>query len=120
MPDVTTLVDRYIAAWNERDDDARRALVAQTWTEDGSYLDPARSGSGTDGLDAMIAEAQSHFPGHHIELTVPADAHNDVVRFTWTLLADDTAAPVVVGQDFGVIGTDGRFRAVTGFAQAPA
>ncbi len=63
MPDVTTLVDSYIALWNEPDPARRRALVEQTFTADGEYLDPLMRGEGTDGIDAMVAAAQAQFPG---------------------------------------------------------
>ena len=63
MPDVTTLVDTYIALWNEADPARRRALVEQTFTADGEYLDPLMRGEGTDGIDAMVAAAQAQFPG---------------------------------------------------------
>jgi hypothetical protein len=29
---ITSVVDTYIAAWNEGDADRRRALVGETWT----------------------------------------------------------------------------------------
>ena len=53
-------VVKYIAAWNERDAKRRRALVAQTWSEDGSYVGPSRQGIGHD---AIIAIAQERSPG---------------------------------------------------------
>ena len=68
MPDLTSLVDTYLAPWNEPDPERRRALVEQTWTEDGEYLDPLMGGEGADEIDAMIAAAQTQFPGTHFEL----------------------------------------------------
>ena len=40
MTDIATVVDTYIATWNERDPGRRRALVTQTFAEDASYVDP--------------------------------------------------------------------------------
>lgn len=37
---TATLVERYLAAWNETDADARAKAVALLWTEDGTYTDP--------------------------------------------------------------------------------
>ena len=42
MTNVNETVVRYIAAWNERDPKRRRELVAETWAEDGSYVDAHR------------------------------------------------------------------------------
>jgi hypothetical protein len=117
MPAVTTVVDNYIAAWNEPDADRRRALIGETWAEDGSYVDPLMAGEGADQLTAMIGAAQAQFPGHRFELAVAPDAHHDVVRFGWTLVAADSGAAVAAGQDFATLADDGRLRAVTGFLE---
>ena len=119
MTDVATLVDGYIASWNETDPQRRRGLVASAWTDDATYLDPLRSGEGQDGIDAMIAGVQQQFPGHRFELAAGPDAHHDRVRFSWHLVADGGGA-VATGHDFGELAEDGRLRAVTGFLEQPA
>ena len=48
--EVEQVIGHYFAAWNETDPATRRALIARTWTEDGSYLDPLMSGEGHDGI----------------------------------------------------------------------
>lgn len=116
MLDVNTAIDRYIAMWNETDEEQRRTLVAQTLTEDASYLDPMMSGEGTDAIAAMIGAAQQQFPGHRFELVSKPDAHHDCVRFTWSL-ADDGSKPVAIGVDFATIAGDGRLRSVVGFLE---
>lgn len=52
---TTAVVDRYVAAWNATDADHRTQLIAETWAEDGTYLDPVMRGDGHSGIDAMIA-----------------------------------------------------------------
>jgi len=110
---ITTVVDDYLAAWNERDADARRALVERAFAADATYVDPHRSGAGHDGLDAMIAAAQDGLAGHAVQPNGDVDAHNDRVRFSWTLVGPDGA--VAIGRDFAIVGDDGRLRDVTGF-----
>jgi hypothetical protein len=112
---ITSVVDTYIAAWNETDASRRLALVAETFTDDARYLDPLMSGEGVDGIAAMIGAAQSQFPGHRFELSFGPDTHNDVVRFAWTLRGD--GAPVASGVDFATVDADGRLRNVTGFLE---
>jgi hypothetical protein len=116
MTDITAVVERYIAAWNEADPDRRRALVAKAFSEDATYLDPLMEGSGTDGIAAMIGGAQQQFPGHRFELSEGPDAHHDRVRFAWSLVADG-GAPVAAGIDFARTAQDGRLSEVTGFLQ---
>ena len=52
---VNELVVRYIAAWNERDAERRRDLIAKTWTADGTYIDAHRRGIG-QGMHVLDAE----------------------------------------------------------------
>ncbi len=120
MPDVTTLVDDYIASWNETDGTRRRALIAQTWTDDASYVDPLMSGEGQPGIDAMIAGAQASHPGVRFELAGAPDHHHDRVRFTWHLKPQDGEETIAIGIDFGTLAQDGRLRSVTGFLEPAA
>jgi len=120
MSNVNETVERYIAAWNERDPDKRRAIIAKAWTEDASYIDPARSGKGHDGISAMIEGVQAHFPGYSFRLKKGADAHNDCVRFQWEAGGTKDAPLHYVGTDFAIVADDGRLKSVTGFTdEAP-
>ena len=114
MTDHTDLIDRYIAMWNEADAKRRRDLIARTWSEAASYVDPAVQGVGHAGIDAMVAGVQQRFPGHRFRRTGAIEAHNDRVRFGWDL-AHASGEPIVTGTDFGVIAADGRLSAITGF-----
>jgi hypothetical protein len=116
MRDITTVVNDYIAAWNEPDAERRRALAAAVWTEDGTYLDPLMEGAGQDGIAEMIGAAQSQFPGHRFELVFGPDAHHGHARFAWRLVGSD--GPVAAGVDFAAVAEDGRLRAVTGFLES--
>jgi ketosteroid isomerase-like protein len=118
--EIRTVVDDYIAVWNEPDGERRRALIARTFTEDAAYLDPMMSGAGHDGIDAMVAAAQQQFPGHRFVLAGEPDAHHDRARFTWNLVADGGGAPAAIGLDFATLAEDGRLRSVTGFLEAVA
>jgi hypothetical protein len=113
MSNFTDLVDRYIAIWNESDNERRRDLIARTWTEDSTYLDPLMRGEGRGGIDEMIRGVQAQFPGLLFRRTSEVDAHNDRVRFTWELGPEGGAA-LAGGVDFGVV-VDDRLQAVTGF-----
>jgi hypothetical protein len=112
------LVVTYLAAWNERDPQRRRELVAKTWTENGSYIDAHRRGDGIDGIDAMIATAQAQFPGYTLRLVSGIEAQNGYVRFSWAGGGTPEAPLYLGGTDFAVINGDGRFQTVAGFTDA--
>lgn len=115
MTDLAHVVDRYIAIWNESDSGRRHDLIAQTWSEDASYIDPLVIAEGHDAIEATIAGARAQFPGLEFRLLGPVEAHHNVARFTWELGAVDDADALVEGFDVAVCGDDGRLRHVLGF-----
>ena len=123
MADTATLVNRYIAMWNEPDPERRRALVAETITEDATYVDPMMAGKGIEQISAMIGAAQQQYPGHRFALisnpASPTNAHNDRVRFSWALSLN-SGDPIAIGTDFAAVSDDGRMRSVTGFLEPAA
>jgi SnoaL-like domain len=108
------IIQRYIAAWNEKDPGRRRGLVDQVWAADGSYTDPLVDVRGRDEIDAVIAGAQQQFPGMVFRLAGPVDAHHNQARFTWELGPAGGEA-LVVGFDVAVLDGDGHLRSVHGF-----
>jgi hypothetical protein len=80
MDNLTELIDRYIAMWNETDAGRRRALIAQTWTEDARYIDPMLQAEGQASIDAIVCGVHERFPGHRFRRTSEPDAHHDRVR----------------------------------------
>jgi hypothetical protein len=119
MPDTATLVNDYIAMWNETDAERRRALVAQTLTEDATYVDPLMAGTGTEEISAMIGAAQQQYPDHRFALHTGPDGHNDRVRFSWSL-SPNGGDPIAIGTDFATVSDDGRMESVTGFLEPAA
>jgi SnoaL-like domain len=115
MTDVCPVIERYIEIWNERDPARRRALLAETWSEDATYVDPLVVAEGHDAIDATVAAAQAQFPGFIFRLAGPVDAHHQLARFTWELAPGADADAIVVGFDVAVLAEDGRLQAVHGF-----
>jgi len=118
MSNVTELVDRYFAVWNETDAERRRNLIARTWTEGASYLDPLMHGEGHTGIDGLVQGVHEQFAGHRFRQTSVVDAHHDRIRFSWELAREGGPA-VVAGTDFGVVAADGRLQSITGFFDHP-
>jgi hypothetical protein len=114
VPEDTTQVQRYIAAWNETEPQARRRAVAALFTEDARYVDPLVDVRGHDGIEAAIVAVHEQFPGWVFRLAGPVDAHHDQVRFTWSL-GPEGEEPPVIGSDVAVTDGDGRFARVSGF-----
>ena len=109
------IIDQYIAAWNETDPGARRALVASLWAADGSYTDPLADARGPAEIDGLIGAAQQQFPGCVFTLGGSVDANHNQARFTWHLGPSGSGEPIVIGFDVAVMNDDGQIRAVHGF-----
>ncbi len=112
---MTALAEQYIAAFNETDPVARRALSDETFSEDATYVDPLMTGDGQDGIDAMIGGVQAQFPGFTFRLTGKVDGFADRLRFSWELSPPEADEPLVAGTDFATLAADGRLTNVTGF-----
>jgi hypothetical protein len=120
MSNRIDLIDRYFAIWNETDAERRRALIARTWSDKASYVDPLIQAEGHAGIDTMVSGIQERFPGHRFRRTSDVDSHHDRVRFSWELAVDGSAA-LAAGVDFGIVAADERLDAITGFVdQMPA
>jgi isopentenyl diphosphate isomerase/L-lactate dehydrogenase-like FMN-dependent dehydrogenase len=115
---LTDVVDTYIDMWNEEDADRRAELIRRAWTDDARYRDPLLEADGHAGLDEMVATVQSHYPGHRFRRTTGIDAHHDLARFGWELVAPDGVV-FVAGVDVAALTGDGRLRTVSGFFADP-
>jgi hypothetical protein len=120
MGDATTIVDTYLAMWNETDPKRRARLIEQAWAGDGRYVDPMLEAEGHDALGEMVAGVQAKFPGHRFRRRSGVDAHHGQLRFAWDLMSPDGAV-VVAGIDVGELAADGRLVRITGFfGEVPA
>ena len=111
---LTDVVDTYIDMWNEEDADRRADLIRTAWSDDARYRDPLLEADGQDGLSEMVATVHGHYPGHRFRRTSGIDAHHDVARFGWELVAPDGAV-FTGGIDVATLAGDGRLSTITGF-----
>lgn len=111
---IARVVDRYVSAWNSADAGARYKLLAECWSERGTYIDPTVVLVGRDALAMHIAKVQSRRPGARLEFMSGVDVHHNVVRFLWRQVrADGTVGQTSI--DFGEIGSDMKLTKVVGF-----
>lgn len=110
-----SVIDRYIAIWNENDPEKRRDLVGWAFAEDATYQDPILVGDGHVGLNEMFGAAQAQLPGARLTLMGEPDAHHDWVRFRWQIIMPGETDSLIEGTDLGRIGPDGRFEEMIGF-----
>ena len=112
--DMNAVASRNLDLWNERTPGRRREILSQHWAKDVKYIDPAMSGDGHDGVDALITGMQQQrFPDFRFQLLGQPNGYGDHVRFSWGLGPEGADSPIK-GTDFAVV-SDGRIRSITGF-----
>jgi hypothetical protein len=114
MSALESVVENYVASWNETDPARRKSALAASCAGDASYRDPVMTSDGHAGLDAMLAGVQAKFPGFVLKRISKIDSHNGAVRFAWSL--GPAAGPSVVeGVDFATLSADGKLASIVGF-----
>jgi hypothetical protein len=128
MRNAAELAEKYVALWNEPDDERRRRMIAELWTEDGRHvLQPpeeirgiaARPGiamtaileaRGYEQIEARAASAYEHWvrsEGLSFRGRDDADRLGDVVKLHWEAVAKDGTV-FAVGLSFLVLAAHGR------------
>jgi hypothetical protein len=114
LSDITSMVDTYLAMWNETNPARRAEHIQRAWIDGGHYVDPQLEAEGHAALAEMVGAVQARFPGHRFRRVSGVDAHHDQVRFAWELVAANGAV-VVAGIDVGTLASDNRLSRITGF-----
>jgi hypothetical protein len=130
MPDPNDLAARYVALWNEPDDERRRRAIPELFTPDAVHvLDPpqeARDAAaalelaavfearGHDALEARVRRAFEMFvaPGEFaFRLRGTARRLRELVHLSWEMVPAGGGEAVAAGLDVLVLADDGRIRA---------
>lgn len=111
--DILTLIEEYIAAWNEPDSHIRIELLETVWDDEGIYADPVSHAMNRAGLDVIIEGFLEDNPGAKIILNEKIDHHHNYVRFSWTLHLNDGRE--IPGMDYGEISPDAKLIKIVGF-----
>jgi hypothetical protein len=111
---MNDVIARYLDCWNETDPVARRKAIEEVWAADAEYIDPLAEARGREEIDALIAGAQSQFPGLVFTQAGPVDTHHRQARFCWAL-GPAGGKSLVEGFDVAVIDEENKITTVLGF-----
>lgn len=110
----------YAAAWNERDEAQRRALLESCCSPGVRFLQQGWEHEvvGIDALATTIADFQASWPEGvdvRVELTTPVDSHHGFGRggFVW-IFGQDRG----YGTDFAEVGDDGKMKTIVVFGDS--
>ncbi len=111
--EITALVERYVALWNEPDAMRRQEGIRALWPQDGSHYTRNIAAIGWDAIEARVANAHARFVGtglHRFQSAFQSDEHNQVVRLHWRMMPVGGGPAAAGGIDFLMLDNDGRIR----------
>ncbi len=116
--DITTLPDRYVAAWNEADPERRRSAVTRLYADDGRIVTPSVEVSGSEAIVEHIAEAFAEFVGASGNRfrRVGSTGHHQSLLIRWELTGGGQRV-AGAGLNVLILGPDGRIGADYQFSE---
>jgi len=122
MDDTQTLVDRYIAVWNESEPTRRRERVAELWGVGGQSLQRVLDPRGIDAITARVTLSYDKWVagrGLRFRASGQPQAHHDVVMCNWAMGAPDSGDVISLGLSFLLLDAGGRLHSDLQFAEPP-
>ena len=121
MSNLQTLVQDYIAVWNESDPERRRTLIRTLWQEDATHLARTLEAVGHAGIEKRVTDAYEKWvreKGNVFRLRDGVDGHHDTVKLRWEMVPASGGEVISIGFDFLLLGEDGRIRTGYQFIEA--
>ena len=113
---VRRSIEAYVAAWNERDPEARARLLEEACADGFRLVTPGRCIHGRDGLGALIADFQARRPGERARLASVVEVHAHSFRYVGVVERPDGTMPENL--DTGEHNDEGRLVLVLTFTGA--
>lgn len=109
--------DTYTKSWSEPDQSHRFKMFEQCLSPDCMYSDPFVQVSGYELLSGYMSELQKNVPGVRFIIT-DFKNHHDRSLAHWDMV-DGKGKLLNPGASFGLYGSDGRLKQMTGFFEPP-
>ena len=113
MSDYNELIDKYFASLNQADDEHRRELIEQVWSENGKFVSPFGVAVGHDAIDAKVQKGLEQLAGSEVRRAGDIETLHDCLRLKFEVV-NKVGEAFIGGVDFGVI-ADGKLQSMVGF-----
>ena len=113
MSNYDELIDKYFANLNEIDDERRRELIGQVWSENGKFVSPFGVAVGHEAIDAKARTAVKQLAGGKVRRASDIETLHDCLRLKFEVVDKDGEA-FIGGVDFGTI-EGGKLQSMVGF-----
>ena len=109
--DHVELAKRYVALWNEDDDEKRRETILDLWAVGGRHVAPSIDVRGHDELVARVGRSHERWvvgEGCRFRQRGDATGHHDVMRVAWEMVdgaghVESTGTEILALDDRGKI-----------------
>lgn len=111
--ELTQLLERYVALWNEGDAARRRQLIAQLWEEDGIQFTPQHEYRGYSALEERVTHAYEEFVhknGFVFGLSNTPQTHHQAVTVSWEMVPAAGGEVAAAGIVFLLLSDAGRIQ----------
>lgn len=110
MKDIASIVDRYVAVWNEGDPTKRRRIIRKVWPPDGTTCHRLMDARGYDAIEQRVVGSWEKWlsEGGYVFRPKSFAVHHNVVKLDFIMVklpAEDVAAN---GLCFLLLDRDGR------------
>lgn len=113
MSNLTSVVNRYMAVWNEPDPTIRRKRIQELWPEDGATCHRLLDARGYDAIEARVREAHEKWVrdgGYVFRARPNVVGHHNVAKFNWEMIPAKGGEIAAIGFDFFVLTDDERIQ----------
>ena len=103
--EASSLVERYVAVWNETDAARRRDAITELWALDGVHVSDTGVRSGRVEIEAAASDITNVAAagGFVFEAADRSHAHHDVVTFTWQRRSNRDRKVTTVGSELLIL-----------------
>ncbi|MEI9421004.1 hypothetical protein O7A70_07480 [Mesorhizobium sp. Cs1299R1N1] len=111
MDKVQQLADRYVAVWNETDDERRRQAIADLWAPEGEHYVGTQEVRGYAALEKRIVDSHTKWVrngGYRFRAAKDIRALHDVVTFHWEMVPRNGENIAAIGLEFLVVDKENR------------
>jgi hypothetical protein len=113
MSTLNSVINQYMAVWNEPNATVRRHRIRALWTEHGSTCHRLVDARGYDAIEARVRDAHKEWVrdgGYVFRARPNLVGHHHVAKFNWEMLPATGGESAAVGFDVFILTEDGRIQ----------
>lgn len=110
MDNLTTIIDRYIAVWNEPDPDVRRRRIAGVWAPNGTTCYRLLDARGHEAIESRVIGSWERWlrEGKYVFQSVKAVSYRQAIKLDFAVVATGGGKVEAGGLCYLLLDRDGR------------